>query len=125
MLITMSVFTVAALSMVGVPPLVGFVSKWELALGALDAGSVAFVILLLLSSLMNFIYYFPLIQNAFFGEGLAHTAQAQPKRENVPLAMLVPMVVLAAVILIIDLLPYNIALELAERAAHSLFLTVK
>lgn len=121
--ITMSVFTVAALSMVGVPPLVGFVSKWELALGSLDAGSVAFVVLLLLSSLMNFIYYFPLIQNAFFGEGLAHSAQAKIQRENVPLAMLVPLVVLGLVILVIDLLPYNVVLELAERAAHSLFLT--
>jgi multicomponent Na+:H+ antiporter subunit D len=122
MLVTMSVFTVAALSMVGVPPLVGFVSKWELALGALDAGSVAFVMLLLLSSLMNFMYYFPLIQNAFFGEGLAHKEQAQAVRPEVPWAMLVPMVVLGLVILVIDLLPYNVALELAERAADALFL---
>jgi len=123
--ITMSVFTVAALSMVGVPPLVGFVSKWELALGALDAGSVAYVLLLLLSSLMNFIYYFPLIQNAFFGEGVAHAAQAKTRRDNLPLAMLAPMVALAAVILLIDLLPYNFALELAERATYSLFTTAR
>lgn len=122
MLVTMTVFTVAALSMVGVPPLVGFVSKWELALGALDAGSIPFVMLLLLSSLMNFIYYFPLIQNAFFGEGIAHVEQPRAKRPEVPWAMLLPMVVLGLVILVIDLLPYNVALELAERAAHALFL---
>jgi multicomponent Na+:H+ antiporter subunit D len=122
MLVTMTVFTVAALSMVGVPPLVGFVSKWELALGALDAGSIPFVMLLLLSSLMNFIYYLPLIQNAFFGEGIAHVEQPRAKRPEVPWAMLLPMVVLGLVILVIDLLPYNVALELAERAAHALFL---
>jgi len=124
MTITMLVFTVAALSMVGIPPLVGFVSKWELALGSLDAGNWGFVALLLLSSMMNFIYYFPLIQNTLFGEQLAKT-EPKSKFRELPLNMLAPMVVLALIIVFIDLFPQNPALDLARRATEALFFGIK
>ncbi|MBS3937888.1 MAG: monovalent cation/H+ antiporter subunit D family protein [Peptococcaceae bacterium] len=123
MTVTMLVFTVAALSMVGIPPLVGFVSKWELALGSLDAGNWGFVLLLLLSSMMNFIYYFPLIQNTLFGKQQAAEGQASNSPE-LPWKMLAPMVVLALIIVLIDLFPQNPALDLAKRAAGALFLGV-
>ena len=70
-------FTMAALSMIGFPPFNGFISKWFLALGALDvaqAGSypawvgISALSLLLLSSLMNLIYYGPVVYGAWFGE---------------------------------------------------------
>lgn len=124
MTVTMVSFTVAALSMIGIPPLVGFVSKWELALGSLDAGSWGFVILLLLSSLMNFIYYFPVIQNTLFGE--QHAAkEVSPKTRELPLAMLAPIVFMALVIVFVDLFPQSGVLDLAKRAAQALFLVVK
>lgn len=123
MTVTMLVFTIAALSMIGIPPLVGFVSKWELALGSLDAGNWGFVLLLLLSSMMNFIYYFPLIQNTLFGKQQSTEGQAR-KSPELPWKMLAPMVVLALIILLIDLFPQNPALDLAKRAAGALFLGV-
>lgn len=126
MFVTMSVFTIAALSMVGIPPLVGFVSKWEIALGSLDAGNWGYVLLLLLSSLMNFIYYFPVIQSAFFGPAHDHRPEEhKPKVQELAMTMLAPMVVLALIIAFIDLFPQNIALELAEKAAHALFFAIK
>ena len=69
---TMFAFTIAALAMIGIPPLNGFASKWILCMGALESGSAAsafFVFLLLLSSLMSVIYFLPLIMRAYFENG--------------------------------------------------------
>lgn len=125
MFVTMLVFTVAALSMVGIPPLVGFVSKWELALGSLDAGNWGYVLLLLVSSLMNFIYYFPVIQGAFFGDLHHHDDEKAHAKRELPMAMLMPLAVLGLMILFVDLMPRNYALELAEKAAQTLFFVIK
>lgn len=125
MFATMIVFTIAATSMVGIPPLVGFVSKWELALGSLDAGNWGYVLLLLLSSLMNFIYYFPVIQCAFFGNHHEPHEDKKPGEKELPWAMLAPMVIMAGLIVFVGLLPRNIVLELAEKAAHALFFAIK
>lgn len=65
----MAVFTVGALSMIGVPPLSGFVSKWYLGLGALEAGMPVFVVVLLISSVLNALYYLPIVIAAFFRPG--------------------------------------------------------
>jgi len=87
---TMLAFTIAALAMIGIPPLNGFASKWMLCMGALEAGSTAFIIfvlLLLLSSLMNAIYFLPPIMRAYFEEGEV--------RGNDPgLSMMMPILVL-------------------------------
>ena len=66
--LTMGAFTVAALGMIGVPPLAGFFSKWYLSLGALDAGSPWVIGVLLLSSLLNALYFLPVIYAAWFCE---------------------------------------------------------
>ncbi|MDP3059002.1 MAG: proton-conducting transporter membrane subunit [bacterium] len=121
---TMAVFSIAAISMIGIPPLVGFVTKWEISLGALEAGSWGIILVLLLSALMNFIYYFPVIQRAFFGNGHQKVELTKVKRELTWL-MLLPLLVLAGIMLFVDLLPKNFALDLAEKAASMLFSVVK
>lgn len=63
---TMAAFSVAALGMIGVPPLVGFISKWYLAIGALTTDSGWVVPVLLLSSLLNAAYFLPLLYRAWF-----------------------------------------------------------
>lgn len=65
--LTFACFTIGALSMVGIPGCAGFISKLYLALGALDAGMVFFAVLILVSSLLNASYYFPIIISAYFG----------------------------------------------------------
>ena len=65
---TMAAFTVAGLSMVGVPLTVGFVSKWHIAIGALDAGMWYFVPVLILSSLLTAIYFWRVIEMIYFGK---------------------------------------------------------
>ena len=66
--ITMICFTIAALGMIGLPPLAGFISKWLLCIGALEAGQPLFIAVLLISSLLGAIYFLPIVYLAFFGQ---------------------------------------------------------
>lgn len=64
--ITMLAFFIASLSIIGLPPLGGTWSKWTLALGALDAGHVIVVGVLMLSSLLSVGYLLPIVARGFF-----------------------------------------------------------
>ncbi len=62
-------FTITALGMIGVPPVAGFVSKWFLGLGAVEAGMAAWVLpVLVASSLLNAAYFLPILYRAWFCE---------------------------------------------------------
>jgi multicomponent Na+:H+ antiporter subunit D len=64
--LTMGAFSIAALGMIGIPPVAGFVSKWHLALGALQAEQHWMLAILLTSSLLNAIYFLPILYAAWF-----------------------------------------------------------
>lgn len=64
--LTMTAFTVAALGMIGIPPTAGFVSKWYLGTGAVEAGQGWVVPVLLVSSGLNAAYFLPAIARAWF-----------------------------------------------------------
>jgi multicomponent Na+:H+ antiporter subunit D len=63
---TFGAFTVGALGMAGIPPVAGFVSKWFLCVGTLEAHEMIFLYTLLASSLLNAGYFFPIVYRAFF-----------------------------------------------------------
>ena len=63
---TMTAFTVAALGMIGVPPMAGFISKLQLGLGGIEAGEPWVIGVLALSSVLNAAYFLPLIHRAWF-----------------------------------------------------------
>ena len=90
--VTTIVFLIAALSMIGVPGTVGFTSKWYLALGSIEAGQWIFVLVILVSSLLNIVYFWRIFDNIWFGN--PHEKE-HIKRDEAPLTMLVPMVILA------------------------------
>ena len=64
--LTFGAFALAALSMIGVPPVGGFISKLYLLVGALDAGSIGILVVLLASALLNAAYFVPVVYHAFF-----------------------------------------------------------
>ena len=66
--LTMGAFTIAAFGMIGVPPVAGFISKWYLGLGAVEAGSYWVVLVLLASSALNAAYFLPIVYRAWFCE---------------------------------------------------------
>jgi len=63
---TMGAFTVAALGMIGVPPLAGFISKWYLGIGAAESGDYWVLGVLAVSSLLNAAYFLPILHAAWF-----------------------------------------------------------
>jgi multicomponent Na+:H+ antiporter subunit D len=63
---TMAAFTVGAFGMIGVPPIAGFVSKWYLGLGALEAEQPWVILVLAGSSLLNAAYFLPILHAAWF-----------------------------------------------------------
>jgi multicomponent Na+:H+ antiporter subunit D len=112
--ITMGAFSIAALSMVGLPLFSGFISKWYLAQGSIEAGMPLFVGLIILSGLLNASYFLPIIWQAFFD-----VDQHQPKTftlDAIPFPMAATLVVLALTIIYFGINP-EFPLSLAEQAA--------
>ncbi len=78
---TMAAFALASLSMIGAPPVAGFVSKWYLAVGTMQIHSVGLLVVLLASSLLNAGYFVPVVLRAFFprnGAAALGYAEASP-----------------------------------------------
>lgn len=63
---TMGAFTIGALSMIGVPPTAGFISKWYILQGAMEAGQTLAVAVVIASALLNAGYFLPIVHAAFF-----------------------------------------------------------
>ncbi len=100
--IVMWCFTFASLSLVGIPPLGGFISKWYIALAAVGDGMGVFSILppiiLLISALLTAGYLLPVTVDAFFpgkeeGEAAKRSGQKTGSKEPSAL-MTVPLIVL-------------------------------
>ncbi len=115
--ISMACFTMASLSMIGIPPFNGFLSKWFLGLGALEVNQPFSALVLLVSSLLNAVYYLPIVINAFFRQEEHDFSHL--KEPSLP--MLIPVVILAAATIFFDLIPVNVLLNLSEVTAAALF----
>ena len=103
--VTMAAFTIGALSMIGVPPTAGFFSKWYLILGAIDAGRYHFMAALLVSSLVNAILFFRIIEIAYFEPRVDHHAGHTEKTviDEAPFSMLLPLIIVALCLIVIGL----------------------
>lgn len=105
--LTMGAFTIAALSMIGIPPTGGFFSKWYLILGAIDAGQWAFIVVLLASSLLNAVYFFRIIENVYLEPPVTAYACDGGTEEvgwdELPLSMLIPTLTLAAGVVLLGI----------------------
>jgi len=66
--ITLGAFIIGAFGMCGAPPLAGFISKWHIALGAVESGTLFFLMVIFAGSLLDVVYFFPVIRTAFFGK---------------------------------------------------------
>ncbi len=103
--LTMGAFSVAALGMIGVPPAAGFVSKWYLGLGALESGHAWIVGVLAASSLLNAVYFLPILYAAWFKAPSAELAAARAGRAaEAPWMLLGPPLATAAMTLLAGLL---------------------
>jgi multicomponent Na+:H+ antiporter subunit D len=90
--LTMAVFTVAGFGLVGTPGTAGFISKWYLAVGALDKGWWVLVFLIVGSSLIALVYVGRVLEVVWLREPAPALAEAS----DPPLSMLLPLIVLGA-----------------------------
>jgi len=89
---TMLAFAVGALGMCGFPPTVGFISKWYLGLGTVENGNFVFLAILMISSLLDVVYFFPIVYAAFFGNSGSSKSDLQGRRiREAPWSMVVPL----------------------------------
>ena len=63
---TMTAFSIGAISMIGLPPTAGFLSKWYMLMGASQEQQVIAVLVIIASTLLNAAYFIPIIYAAWF-----------------------------------------------------------
>ncbi|HEX7836595.1 MAG TPA: proton-conducting transporter membrane subunit [Kofleriaceae bacterium] len=100
--LTMAAFTLASLGMIGVPPLAGFVTKWYLGVGAVEAGEPWVLGVLVASSLLTAAYLLPIVYDAWFREPVAPWP-ARGGRAEIGPWLLLPTLVTAALSLAVGL----------------------
>jgi multicomponent Na+:H+ antiporter subunit D len=113
---TMLSFTVASICLIGIPPMNGFVSKWFLAIGGLEKNNYIVPIILLLSALLTAAYLIPIITTAFFKGKPAHDVKVSEPNNF----MLIPIIILAAVNVLLGFFP-NTIITMIQIAASKLF----
>jgi len=110
--VTYAAFFLASLSIIGMPPLGGFLSKWSLVVGAIDGGRLLLVAVVLVSSLLNAAYFFPIVYRGFFAAAADGTGRETVR--EAPLLCLVPLSVTALFCLALFVWP-SLALELIQK----------
>ena len=113
---TMAAFVIGALSLIGVPLTVGFISKWYLILATLEKGFWPLTVLIVISSLMAVVYTWRIIETAYFQE---RPASAAPVTEA-PLSLLIPAWTIIAANLYFGI-NSGLSTDLASSAAKMLF----
>ena len=111
--ITMLVFSIAALGMIGIPGMSGFMSKWYLALAVLEAEQPLYLVVILISSFLNAVYYLPIIISAFLKP--REDGSEEMTRDGIPKSMIGPMAIIAGLVVLIGFFP-QIILNIIEKA---------
>lgn len=115
--VTMLAFTFASIGLAGLPPLNGFISKWFLGEGAVTAEQSIYMIILLISGLLNAGYLFPIVRRAFFNK-----SDTPLKFGEASMLMVVPLVITALLSLLLGIMPNGIFhfFDLAQNAISSI-----
>jgi len=115
--VAMGVFSIAALGMIGLPLTSGFISKLNLGIAVLDNQYVIFLIILIVSSLLNVIYYLPIIILAFLRNEKYHYRMT--RIEHTPTTMITPLFILGFLIIGLGMFP-NLIFPLIDAAVNTL-----
>jgi len=108
---TMLAFFIGSLSVIGIPPTGGFISKWYLLTGALQANQIGIMAIYLISSLLNACYFLPIVYRAYFSP--EKTPHDEVGVKEAPLWCLVPPIITATITIALFFYP-DIVLNLAK-----------
>lgn len=105
----------AVLSMVGIPPTCGFFSKWYLMLGAYEGQQYIYIAVLVVSSLLNAIYYFRIIEQMFVQREASLTEIHSPHTKfGLPMSMVLPIGVTGLGILVLGIYSMDIVTKVIQ-----------
>lgn len=104
--------------MIGLPPTAGFFSKWYLITGAIEAQAWWFIGALVLSSLLNAVYFFRIIEQSYLrtSDKTPSPDVAAASRQELPIPMLTPILILATGVLLLGLLNYTVVAHVIQYA---------
>jgi formate hydrogenlyase subunit 3/multisubunit Na+/H+ antiporter MnhD subunit len=136
--ITMTAFLIGAFGMFGAPPLAGFISKWHVVLGAIQSEQILFLSVILIGSILDVVYFSPVIVTAFFRKMPEKETLEGDREEKVEvfsekilsveynrpihLFMVVPLAITAIFSIIFCLFPNTFSIyDLAQMAARDIF----
>lgn len=100
---TFAAFGIASLSMIGAPPVAGFITKWNLLIGSVEAHQLGILLILIASTMLNAAYFAPITYKAFFGkrpEGEPFTGI-----KEAPLSMLIPILIACTISVLLGIFP--------------------
>ncbi len=100
---TFGAFAVASLSMIGAPPVAGFITKWYLLVGSMEAHQIGILLILITSTVLNVGYFAPVTYKAFFGK--RPQGEVESGIKEAPLTMLIPILIAVTVSVIIGIYP--------------------
>lgn len=115
--LTMLAFSISALGLMGMLPICGYISKYYLLAGSFAAGKPIFAYVILGSTILNAIYYLPIIVNAYFKKG----SFDQPEGFEAPPTMLSPTLILACLAVLLGLFAGYTSIPLVETVVNSVF----
>ncbi|MCP4671616.1 MAG: monovalent cation/H+ antiporter subunit D family protein [Desulfobacula sp.] len=101
--VTMAAFFIGSLSVIGLPPAGGLISKLLMVRGAMEADMVWVLVVYLISSFLNVAYFFPIVYKAFFCE--KKEAQFERKFKEAPLFCVLPLVITAFISIVLFFAP--------------------
>ncbi|WP_119458462.1 monovalent cation/H+ antiporter subunit D family protein [Rhodospirillaceae bacterium SYSU D60014] len=119
---TMTAFTIGTISMIGLPPTAGFVSKWYMLRGAIEADQLFAIAIILISTLLNAAYFLPIVYTAFLNKPAPVDKDDHEhghEHGEAPLPILLALGVTAAGTVLLFFfadLPLDLALQLAGRS---------
>ena len=91
---TFAAFFIGSLSVIGLPPTGGFISKWYLVTGTYDSGQSILLVIFLISTFLNACYFLPIVYRAFFPKNPSPEFKWANVKE-VPTACLIPLLITA------------------------------
>lgn len=100
--LTFIAFAIASFGLAGIPPASGFISKWFLCLGILEAEVLFFLGILLVSSMLDIAFFAPVTYNAFFKKA---QSDVLPRFDEAPLTMLAPILITVSITVLLCFSP--------------------
>ena len=111
--VTMTAFAIGSLSMIGIPPTAGFISKWYLMTGIMDTQHFAALAVVIVSTLLNAAYFLPIVYSAFFRTPAEDSGETHGEA---PWPMLLALSITAAatvLLFVFPALPLRLAADMA------------